>query len=262
MSLTVECPSGLSVSCREFKVRDENLLSDKKARRKGTAITDLIQSVVTEVHEFGPYSPEPDGTFDWAKALTGDRTVLLLKNRIETWGHEYLIHQPCANLLCREPTTTEIDLRELPIKELPEASMEHVRSGLKKPLQIKLPKSGAVVAFRLLRGLDDKKTQKLQKQKSDKVSSALIQYRTLWIKEPDSSGQLVEVPPPKIPAWIEDMSGRDSSYLRAAYEEFDCGVNTSVQFECPECDHMWRDDVRLAEDFLFPKFRGRIPTSS
>lgn len=286
MSHVIECPSGLVVKCREFKVKDENLLANKKAIRKGTATTDLIGSIITDVLDFGLYSPQEDGSMDWSQPLQGDRMVLMLNNRIETWGHEFTVDQPCANQLCRDPVSTEVDLRELEIKKLPKTSEDHVRSGLKKALQVKLPKSGAVVGFRLLNGADDRAMLKIQKQKADQLSSALLRYRTLWIKVPKGSegseaaqkeldrlanagiqmeGQdssLIRIPDPQLPKWIEEMSGRDSAFLRAAFDEHDCGVEQEIQFECPSCDHVWKDDVRFTADFLFPKYRGKTSTIS
>lgn len=286
MPVVIDCPSGLVVKCREFKVKDENLLANRKAVRKGTATNDLLDAISVGVDNLGLYQPRPDGGVDWSKVLQGDQTVILLKNRIETWGPEFTVDQPCPNQACREPVHTEIDLGELEIKKLPDSSKAHVESGLKRALQVKLPKSGAIVGFRLLNGGDARAMQKLTKQKGAQLSSSLLRYRTLWMKLPkthdwaekagvemerlkangvqvqeDPSG-LILVPDPMLPKVIEDMSGRDSAYLRAAFDEHDCGVQQEVQFECGSCDHIWKDDVRFTADFLFPKYRGKASTTS
>lgn len=254
-TLTVECPSGLVVTLREFKVSDEDLLADPKAQRKGAAISDLLNAILIRVDDPGLYQLKTDRRtdlpfLDWADVLQGDRMTVLLKNRIFTWGADLVFSQPCENrpTVC-SPVKLEISLEDLPIKPLPESSRSHVTKG--DPLFCVLPRCEKKVSFRLLRGADDLKLQKLQKQKADELSSSYLRFRTL-----DVEG----VPANEVASFLRELGGSDASYLRAAFDEADCGVDQEVQFECGDCGHSWLDDVRFRSDFLFPKFRGRIGT--
>jgi len=254
MGLTIECPSGMVVTLREFKVTDENLLANKKAIRHGTGVTNLLDHVTERVDDVGYYSlSEPDKDhkepwLNWAKVLQGDRMVVLKENRIETWGPDMVDDRPCAH--CREPVKTNFSLSDLEVKALPKESVDHVVNGT--PLMVTLPRCGVTVGFRLLRGSDEKALQKIEKQSKDTLSSSYLRLRTVSIdgvKEPDWG------------RWLENMGGFDSSYYRAAMDEFDCGLEQEWGFECDDCGHLWTDDVKLREGFLFPKYRGRITTN-
>lgn len=250
-TLTVECPTGLVVTLREFKVRDEDLLANPKAIRKGIATTDLLKAITVGVDEPGPYpfrDPKRDEEgpqLSWGRILQGDRMTVLLKNRIYTWGPDLEYPQPCQN--CNQPTKKELDLEELPIKTLPESSLKHVRDGIALE-PVTLPGCGVKVGFRLLRGEDDRGLQKIQKTKKDRRSSAYHRFRIVSIDG---------IPQPNWLDWIENMGGMDSSFLRAAYDEADCGVDQETEFECDACDHVWMDELRFRADFLFPRYKRR-----
>jgi len=246
--LNVDCPSGLSLTVREFRVSDEDLLATPASVRKGLSVTSLLQAIVVRVDESGPYTLTGSGderSLDWANVLQGDRMTVLLKNRIFTWGNDLVFRQPCPN--CTLPVETEIDLNEMPIKPLPEESMPHVLDP-KQPLYVTLPGCGKRIGFRLLRGRDEKALQKIQKQQKATQSSSYLRYRVVEIEG---------VEQPNWKKWLSELGGRDASFLRASFDEADCGVDQEVEFECDQCSHIWRDDVRFRADFLFPKYRGR-----
>ena len=255
-STTISCPTGLVVTLREFKVTDENLLSNKKSVRNGVGITNLLAHVTMSVDDVGPYTlSEPDRHhdrpwLDWMQVLQGDRLVILKENRVVTWGPDMTDKRPCQN--CREPVSTHFSLKDLPVQALPESSMAHVTNPVENPIKTTLPKCGVTVGFRLLRGKDEKVLQKIAKQSKDKLSSAYLRLRVVAIEG---------VSEPEWNAWLEDLGGYDSAYLRAAFDKADCGLEQSWGFECDECGHLWDEDVKLREDFLFPTYRGKITTS-
>lgn len=246
----VDCPSGLSVTLREFKVSDEDLVSNPRTQRSGRAITDLLEAITVGVNDPGPYQltrsgEQGTGKLDWSKVIMGDRMTALLKNRIETWGPEFEIRTPCE--ACRAPVRNWIDLNDLEIKPLPESSKQHVQIGKDSPIEIELP-SGPVVGVRLLRGKDERQLQKLAKQKKDIMSSAYLRYITVSVEG---------VPDNKLLAFFQDMSGSDASYLRAAYQEADCGLEQEIELECDTCGHIWDRNIQFGADFLFPKYRKK-----
>lgn len=236
----VECPSGLVVAIREFKVKDEDLLADPQNIRKGLATQKLLKAITEDVVNPGPY-----GDFSWDKALQGDAMTVLLKNRVQTWGPDMVFKLPCPN--CTAQCETEIDLNEdLKIKPLPETSKAHVESdGI---LDVTLPGCKIKVEFRLLRGKDDKRLQKLQKQSKKERSSKYLRFRVTKIHD---------VPGNQWGEWLRELSAMDSSILRAAFDDADCGVDQEVPFFCESCNHEWTDDVRFRSDFLFPKYRAK-----
>lgn len=244
----VDCPSGLSVTIREFRVSDEDLLADPRASRKGAAVNALLEQITIGVSKTGPYTLRNRGdmeTVDWNDVLQGDRMTVLLKNRIVTWGEEMDFKLPCEN--CAAAITMTVDLNDLKIKPLPKSSMAHAADPTANPLTVALP-GGSVVSFRLLRGKDDKALQRLKKQHSKSLSSAYLRFRVTAVKD---------VPSTELKKWLSELGGHDASFLRNAFDEFDCGVDQAFLMECDSCGHEFEEDVKFGSDFLFPKYRAK-----
>lgn len=247
---TCECPSGLVLTMREFKVADEDLVANPKQNKKKMAQVALLNAITTGIEDSGPYGFE--GKVNWLEVLQGDTFYALMKARIETWGPDlqYTINCPT----CRCVTRLEVNLEDFAFKPLPPSSLPHVKDPKGTPLAVKLPHSGKRVEFRLLRGKDERKLQKLQKESASNLSSALIRYRVSTIEG---------INPAELSEYIrQEMSGRDVQFLRAAFDEHDCGVDTETQFECDTCNNVWIDDLRIGKDFLFPRLRGKATTNT
>lgn len=245
---TIECPSGLAVTVRAYKVKDEDLVADPRSIKKGCAETDLLEAITVRIDEPGPYSFGEK--VDWRRVLQGDRMVALLDNRIFTWGPDYEAREPCPK--CRQPCENDIDLGDLPRKPLPETSREHAADPEANPFEVVLPTCKTAVQFRLLRGSDERALQKLQKQSKDSLSSSYLRFRVVGI---------AGVAGNEWKNWLGDLDGDDASFLRAAFDEHDCGVEQEIPFQCDSCYLTFHEDVRFTKDFLFPKYRGRTTTA-
>lgn len=241
--MLVELPSGLVVTLRKFRVEDEDLLADPHAIKQGVAGSLLLNAVTESVQEAGPYQLKQD-RLDWNEVLLGDRMTALLKNRIATWGKDMPTKQPCQN--CKRPVEQDVDLSELPIKPLPESSREHVVVGT--ALKVTLPLAQKKVSFRLLRGKDEAGVQRLEKQKKSTLASSYLRYRTVDIEG---------VPEHSWTEFYRKLDSDDASFLRAAFDDADCGIDQEIEFSCAECHHVWDEDVKFRSDFLFPKYRKK-----
>lgn len=244
-ALAVECPSGLVVTVREYQVNDEDLLTNPQSVRDGLVTVKLLTAITQSVEDPGPYHRHMKGDrLDWLAVLQGDSLDVMRRNRIATWGKEYPFRLPCPH--CRQPVSEDVDLEELPVRPLPESSKKHVEDGT-TPIYTVLPSCGVRVGFRLLRNRDEKGLATINKQHGSQRSSRYLRFR------------LMDVEGVKEPAWnewVQGLSGRDSSFLRAAFDEHDCGVEQERDFNCTSCGHSWVQDVRFGTDFLFPKYRG------
>lgn len=252
MKHQITAPSGLAVTVREFNVEDEDLLGDKRLARDGLAMTSLLDAITISLDSPGPYRFNGDRPA-WREVLQGDTLAVILANRIQTWPDEPYDHkQPCPN--CKEPTTTTVDLEKIPVRALPESSVAHVSTGV--PLQVALPRSGALVSYRLLRGKDEKDLEKIQKQnEGTRRMSSYLRFRVSAIevdKKPVDQAAL--------PDFIRKLPAADSSFLRAAFDAADCGIDTEWDLACDRCSHAWREEVRLGAGFLFPKYRAKNTT--
>jgi hypothetical protein len=238
----VECPSGLKVMVREFLVKDEDLLADQKAIKRGIASTKLLSSITTSMEDPGPYDFEDK--VDWSKTLLGDRMVVFLFNRVATWGEFMDLRLTCP--ACGATSEVEVNLEDLEIKPLPESGFNHIKTG--DPITVTLPSSGTKVGFRLLVGNDEQRVAKLQKNNQASMSSAYLRYRIV-----DIDG----VSRPTWKSWLQELSARDAAFLRAEFDSHDGGIEHGYDFDCPSCGQDWHDDVKFGSDFLFPTYKKR-----
>lgn len=246
----VEAPSGLVVELRTFKVKDADLLGDKKNQRDGNAGSKLLEIITTRVHDAGPYKIESADRVtwrEWQKVLQGDRMVLLSENRRLTnpdtpieWSTQ------CRNKRCAEMVHLDIPLEKFAVKPLPEASRAHVMHG--HPLIATLPLAGNKVSFRLLRGEDDKGLRSIKREHGDKLSTKLLRFRTVDIEG---------VPAKDWENWLADLDQPDQAYLLHQFDQADCGLENEQEVGCNECGFTWKEDVTFDDDFLFPKYRQK-----
>ena len=190
----------------------------------------------------------PQG-FNPGELLVSDRLFLLIKIRLASFpGIPYSFHVQCENDNCGEQFSHTCDLVELPVEYLDEAKEE--------PFTVDLPVCGRQVGFRMLRGKDETqiysyaKRQKLKKNKSkmeDETYTYALARRIVSIdgNEIDQATALT---------FLENnFVSADSLALKKAIEKEDCGVNTDLAVECPECGFLFEKDMPFTKEFLRPE---------
>lgn len=241
---TIKGGSSLTVEAREFKVTEENLATSPAAIREGRVKTRLLQAVVTDVVDPGPYATTRDGGINWEDVIDGDRDVILRELRVVTWDKDYFRDDACP--ICQQPTENNFDLTAFPVQKLPESSLEHVKTG--KPLECVLPRSKRKVQFRLRRGKDERELRKIRDLREDEIPQALLELQVISVEgilPVDTSG------------YLANLGGMDSSYLRAAMDKANCGIEQKGAWRCKSCGHRWTKDVDFTTDFFFPEYREK-----
>jgi hypothetical protein len=241
MSDVITCPSGLSGRVRGMKVREERILADRKLARSGGQIDELLGSCWEETLDAGPYTLADGGKPDWGKVLQGDRFFALLMVRVLTYGPEYAFGVGCRNDACRARIEWEIDLTKLPFRALCEESRAAFVGGNR--FETTLPDAGKRVRFRLLTGEDERKLPALQRSAPEKLLSAVLGYRVLDIDgvEPLAKRQ-----------FLEDLTMRDADFLVDEFDRVDCGVDTTIEIECPECFVAQEVELPFDKGFFLP----------
>jgi len=225
MSHTITCPSGLTGILRGMKVREERILADRQLAKSGGQVDALLAACWEQTIDPGPYAVG-DGPLAWGKVLQGDRLYALLQLRIATYGPDYAFSVPCTRDACRAKIEWQLSLADLPVRTLSDASCAAFIAGNR--FETTLPGSGKKLWFRLLVGDDERKLPQLRRAAPDRVFSGLLAYRVHEIEG---------IEPRHTRAFLEDMSLQDASVLLAEIERVDCGVETSIDIECPECGH-------------------------
>lgn len=236
----VECPSGLTGAVRGLTVGEERILANKKLVRSGQFVQRLLDACWVETNNPGPYEPTDSGHPDWREVLQGDRFVALIAIRAATYGSDYEFRVSCS--ACRERIEWRIDLHaDLKVKPIRPEDLERFRRGELFEAQA----GGYMIKYSLPIGRDEERIGKLmQKAAADHtpISTAL---RTRIVEvEGLSTGQIQK--------FLGGLSLRDARRLQHEFEAHNCGVETSVQIDCPHCGEVQDVDVPFGRTFWMP----------
>lgn len=240
MADVITCPSGLSGRVRGMKVREERVLADRKLAKSGGQLDELLGSCWEETTDPGPYS-FPDRPIDWGAVLQGDRFFTLLMIRALTYGPGYAFGISCRKDACRARIEWEVDLTKLPVRALSPESRAAFVAGNR--FETTLPDAGKRVAFKLLTGDDERKLPALQRSAPDRLLSAVLAYRVLDIAGVDAKEKR---------QFIEDLTLRDADFLVDEFDRVDCGVDTTIEVECPECRETQEVELPFDSAFFLP----------
>ena len=240
MSEIITCPSGLSGKIRGMKVREERILSDRKLAKSGGHADKLLETCWEEtlepsIYDFG------DQNIDWGKVLQGDRFYAMLQIRALTYGPEYIFSVNCQHESCRSRIEWEIDLNDLPVRDLPEESRNIFQNGNK--FETVLPGSGNKIIFGLMTGEQERKLPLIRKNAGNRILSAVLNLRI---------HELEGIELRKKRQFIEELSMRDANFLTEEFDKVDCGVETGIEIECPECFAVQAVELPFEHSFFMP----------
>lgn len=240
MSEIITCPSGLTGRVRAMLVREERILADRKLAKAGGQVDELLAACWTETLDPGPYD-FGEKTIDWGKVLQGDRFAALLKIRALTYGPEYAFGVTCQNDACRARLEWELDLCDLPCRPLSEESRAAFVAGNR--FETRLPDAGKRVWFRLLTGADERKIPQIRRGAGERLLSAMLAFRIVEVEGVEAR---------ETRRFIEDLTMRDADFLVDEFDRVDCGVDTTVEVECPECFATQDVDLPFDRTFFMP----------
>ncbi len=238
MADVIKCPSGLQGEIRGMKVREERVLSNRALAKSGAQLEELLSACWETTVEPGPYGLT-DKPIAWADVLQGDRFFALLNIRALTYGSDYGFSVSCRN--CRARIEWEVDLTKLPVRPLSPESRAAFMGGNR--FETKLPDAGKRVWFKLLTGDDERKLPALQRAAPDRLLSSVLVYRVLEVEG---------VEPKDKRAFLEDLTLRDADFLVDEFDRVDCGVDTTIEVECPECREVQDVDLPFDSAFFLP----------
>jgi hypothetical protein len=222
-----------------MKVREERVLADRQLAKSGAQVDELLRACWEETLDPGPYSIS--GEVDWGKVLQGDRFFALLHVRAATYGPEYAFAVSCENPRCRARIDWEIDLAELPVRPLADESRASFVSANR--FETVLPDSGDRLTFRLLTGADERKLPQLQKSAGDRFLSPALAFRIVTVNGEVLSDRM---------RFVEDLSLRDADFLVDEFDRVDCGVDTTIEIECPHCLAVQEVELPFDKGFFLP----------
>ena len=234
----IVCPSGLTLRIRHLRVRLQRLLTDKQLQRRGEQFTKLLAECTEEVLDAGPYELSDTGALDWAEVLEGDRLFALIQIRVATHGPSYAFDLTCPTPSC-DPIEWELDLNDLPVQPLAEDSRAKFIAGNR--FETHLPHAQRAAWFKLLTGGDERVRLRLARQLGD--LGAAIRSRVVEVDD---------VEPNRLNDFVDDLSFADADHLLDVFDRVDCGVETTIDVQCPECFAKVEVELPFDRGFFLP----------
>lgn len=257
MTTIIECPSGLRGVIRGWKVREANLFFDKAVQRSNLLIDKILGAVWEETIDPGPYAPATNGKVPWEEVLLGDRMFAIVMSRHHTYldlkgePEPYAFTVKCTNELCGRSIAWEFMLSDLPVKRLSDES----RAAFVAGNRFTTDALGRPVIFKLRTGRDDRDLA--ERLVSDATTRAVTSLATRIIEVPG-----VATKPKEIRTWVSDLEMQDMLKLLRAFDEHDCGVETSFDVECQRCGTTQEVELPLGKEFFLPNTRKKASSSA
>lgn len=222
------------IEIKAMTTREEDILTSRAYAKKGTTITELIKSCVT------------DKTVDVDQLVSGDRNALMVAIRITGYGSSYKAEVKCPG--CGQANTQEFDLTNLSLKPI---GSDPVAEGVNE-FECKLPHTGAMATFRLLTAKDEEelvaqheRKKKMFNSPVDTLLSDQLKMSILSVNGKRDRNAL---------AWfVDNMNGQDSLALRDAISRTKPDVDMHQLFECQHCDHAEEVEMPITSEFFWPK---------
>jgi len=252
MTTHIVCPSGLAGEIRGLKGKEGALLSDRNAARAGALFEKLLANCWLSTTDAGIYELPENGALDWSKVLVADRFYALLQMRARTFGDEYAFSVQCVNAACRERFEWTLNLQELPVVPLPDASKSAFKAGNR--FEATLPRDGRRVWFRLMTGADEARAA--QALKAGRGAGPLLTALALRIVEVEG------VPPHDKRKFLDELELADAATLLDQFDAADGGVETDIQIECPACFGVQDIQLPFERGFFLPTARGKTATAT
>lgn len=221
-----------TVDIRAMTAREEDILTSRALIKKGTVITNLLQSCLI------------DKRIDVTKMLSGDRNAVMVALRITGYGTDYNSEVDCPN--CGTKSKQTFDLSTLPIKPL---DISPVEMGT-NVFECALPITKKVVKFRFLTGADEEEILIVQERKkkaggmSDNLVTTKLQYSIVAIDGKTDKNL--------ISSFIRNMPAKDSLTLRHFIDKHEPGIEMKSYMDCPSCNETSEVRMPLGATFFWP----------
>lgn len=221
-----------TVEITPMTAREEDILTSRALMKKGTVISELIKSCLT------------DKSVNVLDLLVGDRNALMVAIRATGYGTEYDAEIACSD--CEVKSSQQFDLSTLPIKRL---EITPLIDGT-NVFEFKLPMTKKTVKFKFLTGRDEEEivaTQEKQKKhgmQSDASVTTNLLYSILSVEGIEDRA--------KIAGFVKAIPARDSLALRNYIRENEPGIIMKQNVTCQGCGGESEVSIPIGINFFWP----------
>lgn len=255
---TITCPSGLKGEIRHLTIRDGRWLTDKKIQRQGKLIDRILSECWTSTEDRGIY--KFNGLPNWGDVLIGDRDYALIAIRHESWG-SYEFKITCES--CGERFVWDLDLSEMleqQIQPLHKDSKAIFGDGNLFTDEIELDETRSV-QFKLAIGKDSaaafrgRQSGRKRRNRSDDEQVPNMLVDAIMVRLTTVSGIDNGEHNKGLRDYLESLPMRSLKKFIDTFDKRDCGVDTTVEYECSDCGVRGDIDLPFDQGFFFPKLR-------
>lgn len=222
-----------TVEIRSMTAREEDILTSRALLKKGTVITELIKSCLT------------DKTVNPVDLLTGDRNALMIAIRITGYGTEYDVELECNE--CQSKANRTFDLGALPIRRL---EISPVEEGTNL-FEFVLPRTKKMVRFRFLTGRDEEeilaaadRQKKLGLMQGESNVTTNLLYSIVSVDGNTDRSKLAN--------FVRMMPAMDAKALREYIRNNEPGMVMRQEVTCPVCGQAEEVSMPIGASFLWP----------
>ena len=220
------------VDIRAMTAREEDILTSRALIKKGTVITELIKSCLS------------DKSINVDEMLVGDRNAIMTALRVTGYGSQYSVEVDCPD--CGERSKQDFQLTELPIKRL---ELSPVAEGANL-FEFELPATKKNIHFRFLIGRDETDIAVTQERRkklgghTDNLVTTRLQHQIVAV---DGIKDRT-----KINMFIRSMPARDSLALRKYADKHEPGIDMRQWMDCPSCMESSEVRMPMGASFFWP----------
>ncbi len=225
-----------TIEIKHMTAKEEDMLTSRALLKKGIALERVLASIIV------------DKRIDPHSLLVGDRNAVLIATRISGYGSEYNTKVTCPQ--CGTACEHVFYLHELNAKEHGRFEGLDVRYNPEnQTFTTRLPRLGADVSLRLLRGQDEQNllTQIESARKKNRAEKTITNQlrHIIAAVNGDSSPEVINV-------LVDNIPSVDSRHLRLVYKLCMPDIEMKQDFNCGECDYSQELEVPLTADFFWP----------
>lgn len=232
-----ELPSGVKIKFRQLMLNDESVLADAIESKRSDVektIKEIVTSCAVSVEDPGPYPfLEIGNRPNWMEMANGDyfETCLKLRGLSYKEGSKIEVDLQCSQPSCKHAFSWEVDLVEdLVYQPLPEESKEKIKNG--EPFEVVI--GGKKVQYTLALGKTEGIAARYIEQYPKRSMAAKLRSRIISV-EGVSSKDILDWLDGQGKSEYPGLTADEGEDLRDAFDRVDCGVDTTVEVECPKC---------------------------
>jgi len=245
MNIDIVCPSGLRGEVRGLRVAEANELASAVGKKRLGITAKILSGCWVKTHDPGPYKLDDSG-IQWDNVLQGDCDYALIQTRVATFGPEYAFAMTCAEGSCRSKFEWELSLADLEVKRFTDEERETFIAG--NSYTTALPGTSRKVTFSLPIHKDQRRAATMRSTHRDELITLALRMRVKSIEG---------IEPHLLQHTLTDMGLSDAIDLVEAMDERDCGVDTDIEVECPECFLTQEVRLPLGKEFWFQGAKTR-----